>query len=220
MHRTSTQVPYGYEPQEETSKGTLFVYDSFHLEAEASFAAGDNEDVQNVGNIEGVGERSGKRLASPDAPPDGGLGVDGVRLLAEWAERRMLSRIVLYVPHEETLKRMGVRFPAPLYRREDALRDIAGRLNVSVRLDIDVWERKRKKYTPMDTALRYMGEHYGAPHFLGLSGAYANRFASYHGFADWIRKIRLVIAESAAFRPHPLLLRHEKRWNRIGDRES
>lgn len=189
MDRSSTQVPYGYEPQEETSKGTLFVYDSFDIDTD-----------------------------EPDAAPDGSLGIGGIRLLAEWAERRFFSRIVLYVPHEETLKRMGVRFPAPLYKREDAMREAVDSLDASVRLDIDVWERKRKKYTPMDTALRYMGEHYRAPYFLGLSGAYANLFASYHGFEEWVRKIRLVIAEPAPFHPHPLLLKHENRWNRIGER--
>lgn len=190
MDRSSTQVPYGYEPPEETSKGTLIIYDSFDIAEEEEEAA---------------------------ASPDGGLGMDGIRLMTEWAERRFISRIVLYVPHEETLKRMGVRFPIPLYKREDALRDRVERLNGSVPLHIDVWERKRKKYTPMDTALRYMGEHYKAPYFLGLSGSYANRFASYQGFEEWIRKIRLVIAEPAPFHPHPLLLKHENRWNRVGE---
>lgn len=183
------QVRYGYEQPEETAKGTLFVYDSFECCVE-----------------EGEEEREQAAL-------DGGLRLRHIQQLTDYAERRMFSRIVLYVPHEETLKRMGIRFPTPQYKREDALRDALERLSVSVRLDIDVWERKRKKYTPMDTALRYMGDHYKAPYFLGMSGAYANRFASYQPFEEWIRKIRLVVAETGPFEPHPLLHKHHNRWN-------
>ncbi|MEF3304129.1 hypothetical protein [Paenibacillus sp. GYB003] len=194
MDRIATQVPYGYEPPGETTKGTLFVYDSFNIpedEEDAAMAA------------------------------DGGLGARGLGLLADWAERRFVARIALYVPHEETLKRMGVRYPAPMYKREEALREAVRRLNVSVPLDVDVWERKRKKYTPMDTALRYMGERYAAPYFVGLSGAYANRFASYHGFEDWIRKVRLVVVQpdDSRFAPHPLLRKHESRWSLVTAQE-
>ncbi|PYI57139.1 hypothetical protein [Paenibacillus flagellatus] len=188
MDRNPQQVPYGYEPPGETTKGTLFVYDSFDLGDEA------------------------------DGPAtDGSLGEIGLRLLADWAERRSLSRIALYVPHEETLKRMGVKFPPPMYKREDALQEAVGRLPCAVRLDIDTYERKRKKYTPMDVALRYMAERYESPYFLGLSGAYANRFASYQGFEQWIRQIRLVVAQEGRFEPHPLLVKHESRWNRLGE---
>ncbi|RKN85575.1 hypothetical protein [Paenibacillus ginsengarvi] len=186
MNRNHTHVPYGYEPPEETAKGTLFVYDSFAISEEEGH------------------------------PADDGLGLSGLEQLASWAERRFISRIALYVPHEETLKRMGVRYPEPLYKRESSLRETLEGLNVSVPASVDVWEQKRKKYTPMDTALRYMGERYAAPYFVGLSGEYANRFASYHGFEEWIRKLRLVIVHSeaaGAFHPHPLLAKHENRWN-------
>lgn len=188
MERTKMQVPYGFEPPEETSKGTLFIYDSFDMDE------------------------------GGEAAPDGGLGLRGLELLCEWAERRFISRVALYVPHEETLKRMGVRYPVPMYKREAALREAAEGLERSIALDIDVWERKRKKYTPMDTALRYMNERYAAPDFVGLSGAYANRFASYHGFEDWIRRLRLVVArrpDEAPFEPHPLLRKHESRWTLV-----
>lgn len=183
MDRFPEKVPFGYEPPAETAKGTLFIYDSFATDG------GENEE------------------------PDGPLGPNGLRRLLEWAEKRFLSHVVLYVPHEETLKRMGVRDPQPLHEREDALRETSRTLDAAVRLDIDVWERKRKKYTPMDTALRHMTERYAAPYFIGLSGGFANRFASYPKFATWIRRVRLVAAVSKpeAFRPHPLLIKYRHR---------
>jgi nicotinic acid mononucleotide adenylyltransferase len=192
MDRTGIQVPFGYEPPEETSKGTLLIYDSFDL--------GDEED-------------------SP--PPVAGDWLDrqGLAELAGWAERRFISRVVWYVPHEETLKRMGVRFPAPMYKREEALREAADSIRSGVRTEIDIWERKRKKYTPMDTALRYMEERYNGPYFLGLSEGTANRFASYQGFEEWVRKIRLVVAAGPEFQPHPLLGKHASRWNAATKRE-
>ena len=190
MDRNGIKVPFGYEPAEETSKGTLFIYDSFDF--------GDDEN----------------RPATADW-----LDTQGLIQLSGWAERRFISRIVLYVPHEETLKRMGVRFPVPLYKREEALREAAVSLHSGVRTEIDTWERKRKKYTPMDTALRYMEERYKGPYFLGLSEGTANRFASYQGFEDWIRKIRLVVAAGPDFQPHPLLSKHATRWNAAGERE-
>ncbi|MDF2724938.1 MAG: hypothetical protein K0Q59_4613 [Paenibacillus sp.] len=203
-----TQVAYGYEPQEETSKGTLFVYDSFECVAEDEA----DEDEETAAKANTSAGHSGVSI-------DGGLSFAHIQRMADWAERRMFARIVLYVPHEETLKRMGVKFPTPMYKREEALREaVDERLTCSIRLDIEGWERKRKKYTPIDMALRYMGEHYRAPYFIGMSGAYANRFASYQPFEEWIRKVRLIVAEPDRFEPHPLLVKHQTRWSPLVER--
>lgn len=196
MDRTSTHVPFGYTPLEQTTKGTLFLYDSFELHQQDDGSLLENQ-------------RSGTFDALSEA--------DLVRFIS-WAERRMINRVVLYVPHEETLKRAGIPNPSPMHKREAGLREITDRLDASVSITIDTWERKRKKYTPMDTALRYMTESFPAPYFIGLSDAYANRFASYRGFEDWIRRIRLLVAASSAFQPHPLLQARSNRWDLLDDR--
>lgn len=191
---TPIKVPYGYEPPEETAKGTLLIYDSFDFPEE-------EETFKEAAAVRG-----------------GALDIQGLQLLTDWAERRSIARIVLYVPHEETLKRMGIPHPAPMHKREKSLEEIVAGLPVAVPLEIDTWERRRKKYTPMDLTLRTMTEKYRSPYFVGLSGAFANRFASYQHFEEWIRKLRLVVAErSPSFVPHPLLQNAANRWSRLGE---
>ncbi|GAA3401834.1 hypothetical protein ACFFNY_34495 [Paenibacillus hodogayensis] len=184
MDRTPMQTDLGHGAESETTKGTLFIYDSFELTEEG------------------------------EASADGGLDVAALQMLTKWAEQRWMTRAVLYVPHEETLKRMGVHYPSPLYKREKHLKETVERLDAAVPFSIDGWEHKRKKYTPIDVALRYMHERYASPYFIGMSAAYANRFASYQGFEDWIRRLRLVVVEEARpFDAHPLLRKHENRWH-------
>lgn len=57
---------------------------------------------------------------------------------------------------------------------------------------VDVWG-KRKKYTPIFAALRFLTEKYPAPIFSICPERFANLFASYAVFEDWIRKILLFV---------------------------
>ncbi|WP_068783294.1 hypothetical protein [Paenibacillus phocaensis] len=137
---------------------------------------------------------------------------------AEEAENRKFTKLVLYPLHEETVRRMSKDPVSPLYRREDRLhawkREQEGtRLAISV----EGWEGKRKKYTPIDTALRHLTEVYPAPHFLYVTPELANQFASFSSFEEWIVKIRLVLAAEPAD-PHPRLVKFSHRWDLAGGR--
>ncbi|MFK7695934.1 hypothetical protein [Paenibacillus sp. HJGM_3] len=178
MARTVTHVPYGYEPEPETIRGTLILYDAF----DALFSA------------------------------------ETLLTWTRWAEEHDIARVVLYPLHEETLRRMASKSAGPaepyhvrLQRLEELREEIAGAGEVPV--EIDEWERKRKKYTPMDTALDFLTEKYKGPHFLGLTGTMANKFATYSSFEPWIRKLRLLIRADASFQAHPQLLKFEHRMD-------
>lgn len=130
---------------------------------------------------------------------------------ASFAVRRSFARLVLYPLHEETVKRMRGRPVEPYYKREQRLfdwREASGRGDVA----IETWEGKRKKYTPMEAALRHLAESYPAPLFLYLSPETANAFASFSSFDEWIAKVRLVLAEPPAT-PHPKLSQQRHRWD-------
>ncbi|MDF2669883.1 MAG: hypothetical protein K0R67_2189 [Paenibacillus sp.] len=179
MARTVTHVPYGYEPEKETIRGTLIVYDAF----------------------------------------DESFSLDDLQLVSDWAEEHNLARIVLYPLHEQTIRRMLPKAQAdaaePYHIRLKLLEEHCELLKHSISLEIDEWERKRKKYTPMDTALQFLTDKYKGPHFLGISGHYANLFSTYSSFEPWIRKLRLVILPDGAFHPHPKLAAFDNRWDTL-----
>ncbi|WP_139998970.1 hypothetical protein [Paenibacillus paridis] len=133
------------------------------------------------------------------------------------AKDRSFSKLVLYPLHEQSVKRMSKDEVSPFHKREDRLhewRHDRGETNVIVeRLEI-----KRKKYTPIDTALRHLSETYPKPLFLLLSGDMANLFASYSSFEEWIVKIRLVLTEEPT-KLHPRLLQYKHRWEPIVKRD-
>ncbi|MFH5186801.1 hypothetical protein ACHHV8_31765 [Paenibacillus sp. TAB 01] len=182
--REAGQVPYGYEPEDESkkAKGTVWVYDSF----------------------EGY---KGQQLA---------------RLLA-FAQQKGVKRIVFYPLHEETLRRMDERDAEPFYRRVDGLEELLEAASSRMDTTIDRFEGKRKKYTPMDTAFRYLADKYAGPHFAAVTEATANKLAAFDSFEPWIKKIRLWIhMESSAAagseahgRLHPRLQAYEHRWDPI-----
>ncbi|WP_419873508.1 hypothetical protein [Candidatus Pristimantibacillus sp. PTI5] len=134
-------------------------------------------------------------------------------LAAYITKERSFRKLVLYPLHEQSLKRMTKEEVSPFYKREDRLHEWKrdrGEENVIVeRLEI-----KRKKYTPIDSALRHLAETYPKPLFLLLTGEMANLFASYSSFEEWIVKIRLLLTEEPD-RLHPRLLEYKHRWESV-----
>lgn len=134
--------------------------------------------------------------------------------LVSWAIKKRMARVVWYPLHEETVRRMGTGPVRPYYRRLEELQAwVEEAAAGNIRQTVEEWEGKRKKYTPMDTALRFIADKYPAPYFLCISGKTANLFAGYSSFDEWIRKIRLVIKPSQGSQSmHPKLRQSEHRW--------
>jgi hypothetical protein len=82
---------------------------------------------------------------------------------------------------------------------------------------IDRWEGRRKKYTPMDTAFRYLAEKYKGPHFVYVTLDMANTIAAFDSFEEWIKKLRLCIDMklSPSTGIHPKLEAYAHRWDRV-----
>lgn len=168
MARQTYTVPYGYEPVQETYKGTLIYYDDF-------------EKITDIQLAEAY-----KTL-----------------------ESRKFKKLVLYPLHETTVKRMTNHQVVPFYKREDRLHEWKYEVDEN-RITIENWEGKRKKYTPMEAALRHLTEKYKGPYFLLLSSEYANCFASYPFFDEWIKRIRLILTDEP-ISLHPKLVKYEHR---------
>mgnify|MGYP000963449703 CR=1 FL=1 len=128
------------------------------------------------------------------------------------------SRLVLYPLHEQTVRRMSKESVAPFYKREQRLQDWKhdGDYRAVV---IEGWDGKRKKYTPMEAALRTLMDHYTSPYFLLLTPDMANQFASFSIFEEWISKISLVLTEQPK-RLHPRLDLCRNRWRVAGEVRS
>ncbi|WP_018752228.1 hypothetical protein [Paenibacillus sanguinis] len=140
-----------------------------------------------------------------------------LELAAAEAVARRFVKLVLYPLHEETVRRMTKQPVSAFYRREDRLHEWKRAHGSSaVAIAVEGWEGKRKKYTPIDTALRHLTEKYPAPHFIYLTPETANQFASFSSFEGWITKVRLLLtAESADL--HPRLQRFAHRWELAGN---
>ncbi|MDF2961623.1 MAG: hypothetical protein K0S39_3358 [Paenibacillus sp.] len=127
--------------------------------------------------------------------------------VAELAEQKTIAKLVFYPLHEDTLRRMGEKDAEPYYRRADGLEELLEQSEVSIDAVLDRWEGRRKKYTPMDTAFRYLAEKYKGPHFVYVTLDMANTMASFDSFEEWIKKLRLFIdkADSPSMMMHPKL---------------
>lgn len=128
---------------------------------------------------------------------------------------RSFTKLVLYPLHEQTMKRLSKEPISTLYKREDRLHEWKHEKDTDM-IVIDRLEAKRKKYTPLDSALRHVAETYPSPIFLLLTPEMANAFASFTSFEPWISRIRLLLTEEP--RPgseHPNLLKHRNRWDAI-----
>ncbi|GGG14259.1 hypothetical protein [Paenibacillus abyssi] len=131
-------------------------------------------------------------------------------LTVEVAESLSFAKLVLYPLHEQTVKRMSKEPVSSFYKREDRLHEWKRDRGRSIAV-IESWEGKRKKYTPMDYALRHLTEKYSGPHFLYVTPETANQFASYTSFKEWIVKIRLILSSEPRLL-HPLLEKYRHRW--------
>jgi hypothetical protein len=132
-------------------------------------------------------------------------------LAAEIAVARSFEKLVLYPIHEETVRRMSKEPVSPYYKREKRLQEWK-RERERDEIAIDGWEGKRKKYTPIDSALRHLTETLAAPHFIFVAPEMANLFASFSSFEDWIVKIRLLLTEEPKVL-HPRLEQYRSRWD-------
>lgn len=135
-------------------------------------------------------------------------------LAVDSIERYSFDKLVLYPLHEETVRRMRKEPVSAFHKREQRLHDWKRDRGYS-KVVIEGWEGKRKKYTPMDSALRLLTEKYKAPYFLYITPEMANLFASFSSFEEWIVKIRLLLTEEP-HDLHPNLEKYQHRWKYNG----
>ncbi|PWV95214.1 hypothetical protein DFQ01_12950 [Paenibacillus cellulosilyticus] len=127
------------------------------------------------------------------------------------------KKLVLYPLHESTAKRMSKEPVRPYYKRLDFLHDWRRSIDAAD-VAIEGLEGKRKKYTPIDSALRHLTETYGKPLFLLLSPETASLFAGYESFEPWITRIRLLLTSGpSSSQMHPMLVKYAHRWNVVGE---
>lgn len=134
---------------------------------------------------------------------------------AQTAIERKFTKLVLYPLHEETVRRMTKEPVQSYYKREDRLHEWK-RDQGQPFITVESLEGKRKKYTPLDSALRHISDVYPSPYFLYVTPEMANLFASYSSFEEWIVKIRLLLSEAPAA-VHPRLEKFRHRWDVAGE---
>lgn len=135
----------------------------------------------------------------------------------EYAVQHRFKQLVLYPLHEQTTKRMLSQQIAPYHVREEQLFAWVKELRTAeLSVKLERLEGKRKKYTPVDQALRHFNEYYSSPLFVLMQPVMANLFASYSTFEDWIKRIRLVLTEEPA-QLHPRLIQYRHRWTTVDE---
>lgn len=132
-----------------------------------------------------------------------------------WAEERKFVRAIFYPQHEETLRRMDIPVQQPYYARVKHLESLLKQAETTIQLDLDTWEGKRKKYTPIDTSLTFLTDKTQGPFFVCMSDRYANLFVTYPSFKEWIKKVRLVIIVQFHVPLHGKLNEYAQRWETI-----
>ncbi|WP_028546100.1 KilA-N domain-containing protein [Paenibacillus taiwanensis] len=136
-------------------------------------------------------------------------------LAVQQAEQRSFAKLVLYPLHEQSVKRMYAEPVSAYYKREDRLHE--WKRNRGYReVAIEGWEGKRKKYTPVDTALQHLMDSYQGPYFLYVTPDMANLLASYASFENWIVKVRLLLSQEPDV-IHPRLTQYRQRWDWAGE---
>jgi hypothetical protein len=123
---------------------------------------------------------------------------------------RAFKQLVLYPLHESTVKRMSRDAVQSFYKREDRLHEWR-RDHASAPIRVEGLEGKRKKYTPIDTALRHIQAEYPSPLFLYMTLEMANQWATFDSFMDWIKELRLII-DGQPEEVHPRLEQYRHRW--------
>lgn len=134
---------------------------------------------------------------------------------ARTATERKFTKLVLYPLHEETVRRMSKEPVKAFYKREDRLHEWKREQGRSF-VTVESLEGKRKKYTPLDSALRHITEVYPSPYFLYMTPETANQFASYSSFEEWIVKLRLILSAAPGY-IHPRLEKFRHRWDVAGE---
>jgi hypothetical protein len=133
----------------------------------------------------------------------------------EFAKKKNFKSIVIYPHNEKTLRTMGIETGLPFSKRLDLIGEVIDSVDSHVHIQIEPFEGKRQKYTPIDFALRFLEEKYEAPFFLYVDDKYANQFASFPVFEEWIRKIRLAIHTIYNLSLHPKLVEFQNRWEYV-----
>lgn len=141
-----------------------------------------------------------------------------LEIAAKTAADRGFTKLVLYPLHEETVRRMTKEPVSAYYKRENRLHEWKSEQGRSF-ITVESLEGKRKKYTPIDSALRHISEIYASPIFLYMTPEVANQFASYSSFEEWIVKLRLLLTSSPAYL-HPRLLKYKHRWDVAGEENN
>jgi nicotinic acid mononucleotide adenylyltransferase len=131
------------------------------------------------------------------------------------AEGRAFQKVVFFPHNEKTLRSMGLKAVSPFHQRVRRLEELIEEARSPVTAVVDVWEEKRKKYTPLELIVRYFEETYPGPFFLYLNDGYANACAGFASFAEIIRKVRLLINPVHEVRMHPQLMNYQHRWEKV-----
>lgn len=139
---------------------------------------------------------------------------EDVDRLTAWAIDKKFARIILYPQHEETLRRMGIPCQQPYYQRVKQMEQLADEAQ-GISVQVDAWEGKRKKYTPMDTSLHFLTDKYPGPYFVAMNDRVANLFVTYKNFEDWIKKVRLVVFVTFHVPLSEKLQAYSDRWEAV-----
>lgn len=133
-----------------------------------------------------------------------------------FAENRGFVHVIFYPIHEETGRRMGLPDLEPYHRRvqrlEELLEETEAHVRSGIRVTLDRWEGKRKKYTPIETALEFLTEKNKGPYFIWMTERLAGKWGTYASFPEWIRKVRLVVSPPYGQPLPPAMKEFEARW--------
>jgi hypothetical protein len=136
-----------------------------------------------------------------------------------FAEKRGFVHVVFYPIHEETARRMGNQGLSAYHSRirllQKAMEYAEGDLSPSIKATMDQWEGKRKKYTPMETALDFLTEKNKGPFFVWMREETAVKWAGYASFPEWIRRLRLVVAPPYGHKLPAKLEEFKSRWEYV-----
>ncbi|WP_438449269.1 hypothetical protein [Gorillibacterium sp. sgz5001074] len=145
-------------------------------------------------------------------------GVPQLLEIFRFAEDRGFDHVIFYPIHEETGRRMGLEL-TPYHRRahqlEELLEEISPQTPRRIRVTLDQWEGKRKKYTPVETALDFLTEKNKGPFFVWMTERLASKWGTYASFPEWIRKVRLALSPPYGNPLPPAMKEYESRWEYV-----
>ncbi len=129
------------------------------------------------------------------------------------ADTRDFDKLVFYPQNDNTLKRMGMEGIRPYHRRVDYLSSLLEEVdNGFIPFTLDTWEGKRKKYTPIETAVKFLMEKSKGPYFLYVTSAVANEMIKYSSFETLIKQVRLLIDVHYTEQLNPKFNKYKNRW--------